>query len=155
MWPAKSRLPLPAPGRYGRRTDQPFAREADVRFRYFDPLQQSTVEGELSAGEVGELVGLVAALRADLAPALELTGRDGSSLVLGVVADRAVVLWTGADGTSCHSVGGPHDGRVSFDYFGAFTQVPGHYTVPLSAAVDAVRGYVRTGGAPSLPLAAD
>ncbi len=126
-----------------------------MRFRYFDPMQQSTVEGDLSAAEVGELVGLVAQLRADCSPALELSGRDGSSLVLGVARDRAVVLWTSSDGTSCHSVGGPHDGRVTFDYFGAFTQVPGHYTVPLATAVHAASDYVRSGGAPALPLAAD
>jgi hypothetical protein len=129
-----------------------------VRFRYFDPHQQSTVEGELSAGvEVAELVGLVQQLRSDCSPALELTGRDGSSLVLGISRDRAVVLWTSADGTTSHSVGGPHDERVHFDYFGALTQVPGHYTVPLTAAVDAVGGYVdgRVGASPALPLAVD
>jgi hypothetical protein len=129
-----------------------------VRFRYFDPLQQSTVEGEMTAGaEVAELVGLVTQLRADCSPALELAGRDGSSLVLGISRDRAVVLWTSADGTTSHSVGGPHEGRVHFDYFGAITQVPGHYTVPLSRAVDAAGGYVdgRNGCCPSLPLAVD
>lgn len=130
-----------------------------MRFRYFDPLQQSTIEGELTAGvEVAELVGLVTQLRADCAPALELNGRDGSSLVLGISRDRAVVLWTSADGTTSHSVGGPHDERVIFDYFGAFTQVPGHYTVPLTAAVHAAGGYVDghgRGAWSSLPLAID
>lgn len=129
-----------------------------MRFRYFDPLQQSTVEGELTEGsEVAELVGLVRQLREDCSPALELAGRDGTSLVLGIARDRAVVLWTSADGTTSHSVGGPHDERVIFDYFGAFTQVPGHYTVPLTTAVDAVGGYVdgRSSGCPSLPLAVD
>jgi hypothetical protein len=129
-----------------------------VRFRYFDPHQQSTVEGDLTAGaEVAELVGLVTQLRVDCSPALELTGRDGSSLVLGIARDRAVVLWTSADGTTSHSIGGPYEERVNFDYFGAFTQVPGHYTVPLTAAVDAAGGYVdsRAGTCPSLPLAVD
>ena len=129
-----------------------------MRFRYFDPLQQSTIEGELSAGaEVAELVGLVTQLRSDCSPALELAGRDGSSLVLGIAKDRAVVLWTSADGTTSHSVGGPHDERVNFDYFGALTQVPGHYTVPLTTAVDAAGGYVdgRPGSSPALPLAVD
>lgn len=129
-----------------------------MRFRYFDPLQQSTVEGELCAGaEVAELVVLVTQLRADCSPALELAGSDGSSLVLGVARDRAVVLWTSADGTTRHSVGGPFDERVNFDYFGAITQVPGHYTVPLRTAVDAVGSYVdgRAGHCPSLPLAVD
>lgn len=129
-----------------------------MRFRYFDPHQQSTVEGELSGGtEVAELVTLVTQLRTDCSPALELTGRDGSSLVLGVARDRAVVLWTSADGTTSHSIGGPHDERVNFDYFGAFTQVPGHYTVPLATAVQAAGGYVdgRPGASPPLPLAVD
>jgi hypothetical protein len=127
-----------------------------VRFRYFDPLQQSTVEGELSAeAEVAELVELVGQLRTDCSPALELSGRDGSSLVLGVARDRAVVLWTSADGTTSHSVGGPHEGHVIFDYFGAFTQVPGNYTVPLTLAVDAAGGYLHSGGCPSIPLAVD
>jgi hypothetical protein len=121
-------------------------------------LQQSTVEGELSAGaEVAELVGMITQLRADCSPALELAGRDGSSVVLAVARDRAVVLWTSADGTTSHSVGAPSDECVNFDYFGAITQVPGHYTVPLRIAVDAVGGYVdsRSGRCPSLPLAVD
>lgn len=131
-----------------------------MRFRYFDPMQQSTVEGDLSAGaEVAELVALVTQLRADCSPALELTSRDGSSLVLGIARDRAVVLWTSADGTSSHSVGEPFGDRVVFDYFGAFTQVPGHYTVPLSTAVSAAGGYVDgyagTGASPALPLVMD
>jgi Immunity protein Imm1 len=131
-----------------------------VRFRYFDPLQQSTIEGDLTAGaEVAELVALVTQLRADCSPALELTSRDGSSLVLGIARDRAVVLWTSADGTSSHSFGGSHGDRVVFDYFGAFTQVPGHYTVPLSAALHAAGGYVDryadTGASPALPLVID
>ncbi len=131
-----------------------------MRFRYFDPMQQSTIEGELTVGaEVAELVGLVTQLRADCSPALELTGRDGSSLVLGIARDRAVVLWTSAEGTTSHSVGGPNDDRVVFDYFGAFTQVPGHYTVPLRTAVVAAGGYVdgygRSGAWPSLPLVVD
>jgi hypothetical protein len=127
-----------------------------VRFRYFDPLDQSTVEGELHAGsEVAELVAVVTQLRADCSPAVELSGRDGSSLVLGIARDRAVVLWTSADGTTRHSVGSAAAERVAFDYFGAVTQVPGHYTVPLAAAVDAASSYVRSGGAPSVPLAAD
>ena len=130
-----------------------------MRFRYFDPLQQSTVEGELTAGaEVAELVALVTQLRADCSPALELTGRDGSSLVLGISRDRAVVLWTSADGTTSHSVGTASDERVVFDYFGAFTQVPGHYTVPLTAAVHAAGGYVDMQGRgawASVPLAVD
>jgi hypothetical protein len=130
-----------------------------VRFRYFDPLQQSTVEGELTEGaEVAELVALVTQLGGDCSPALELTGRDGSSLVLGIAQDRAVVLWTSADGTTSHSVGGPSEARAVFDYFGAFTQVPGHYTVPLTAAVHAAGGYVDAhgrGGWATLPLAVD
>lgn len=130
-----------------------------MRFRYFDPLQQSTVEGELTAGtEVAELVGMVTQLRADCSPALELTGADGSSLVLGVARDRAVVLWTAPDGTTRHTTGGPSDARVVFDYFGAFTQVPGHYTVPLTAAVSAAGGFVDARGRgawAALPLAVD
>ncbi|MFN2560989.1 MAG: Imm1 family immunity protein [Jatrophihabitans sp.] len=131
-----------------------------MRFRYFDPTQQSTVEGELSAGaEVAELVALVTQLRGDCSPALELTGRDGSSLVLGIANDRAVVLWTSAEGTTSHSIGGSPDERVVFDYFGAFTQVPGNYTVSLATAVVAagsyVDGYGRSGATPSLPLVID
>ncbi|MCW2657982.1 MAG: hypothetical protein JWR06_2175 [Jatrophihabitans sp.] len=130
-----------------------------MRFRYFDPMQQSVIEGELSGGaHVAELVGVVTDLRADCSPALELAGRDGSSLVLGIARDRAVVLWTTADGTTRHSVGG-HGEHVMFDYFGACTQVPGNYTVPLTRAVDAAGGYVdgypATMTAPGLPFALD
>jgi hypothetical protein len=129
-----------------------------VRFRYFDPLQQSTVEGELTAGaEVAELVGLVTQLRAECSPALELTGRDGSSLVLGIAHDRAVVLWTSADGTTSHSVGGADSDRVNFDYFGAITQLPAHFTVPLTTALHAAGSYVdgRPAGSAGLALAVD
>lgn len=130
-----------------------------MRFRYFDPMQQSTVEGDLAAGnEVAELVGLLTALRADCVPALELVGRDGSSLVLGIADDRAVVLWTSAEGASSHSVGAGAD-RVSFDYFGALTQVPGHFAVPLATALDAAGTYVdeyaASGAGPALPLVRD
>jgi hypothetical protein len=90
---------------------------------------------------------------------LELSGRDGSSLVLGIARDRAVVLWTSADGTTSHSVGERRDQHVMFDYFGACTQVPGHYAVPLPLALSAAGGYVedyaRTAAPPSLPLAVD
>jgi hypothetical protein len=139
-----------------------------VRFRYFDPLQQEVVEGELvDSDQVVELVGVVTGLRADCSPALEFADLDGSSLVLGIAHDRAVVLWTTADGTTRHSVGA-HADRITFDYFGACTQVPGHYSVPLADAVDAAGGYVdavSSGAAlvgvggraarPSLPLALD
>jgi hypothetical protein len=138
----------------------PTTREDDVRFRYFDPMQQSTIEGDLADGaEVADLVGRLTALRADCVPALELSGRDGSSLLLGVSADRAVVLWTSAEGASSHSIGARADGRVAFDYFGALTQLPGHFAVPLATALHAAGGYVeayaRTGAVPALPLAAD
>jgi hypothetical protein len=131
-----------------------------VRFRYFDPMQQSVVEGELRGGaQVAELVGVVTDLRADCSPALELAGReDGSSVVLGIARDRAVVLWTTADGTTRHSVGAQGE-HVMFDYFGACTQVPGHYTVPLTSAVHAAGGYVdaypATTAGPALPFALD
>lgn len=126
-----------------------------MRFRYFDPLQQSTVEGDLGAGsEVAELVGLVTQLRSSCVPAFELTSRDGSSLVLGVSQEHAVVLWTSAEGTSSHSIGAGGE-RVAFDYFGAMTQLPAHYSVPLMTALDAVDGYAETGTPPALPLAAD
>ena len=131
-----------------------------MRFRYFDPMQQSTIEGDLTAGaEVAELVDLLTTLRADCVPALELSGSDGSSMVLGVSADRAVVLWTSAEGTSSHSIGAASGERMAFDYFGALTQLPGHFAVPLATALDAAGGYVEayatTGAVPALPLAAD
>lgn len=139
-----------------------------MRFRYFDPMQQEVVEGELvDSDQVAHLVGVVTELRADCCPALEFADLDGSSLVLGIAHDRAVVLWTTADGTTRHSVGA-HADHVMFDYFGACTQVPGHYTVPLTTAVDAAGGYVDavSNGAtpaaigaraprPSLPFALD
>lgn len=131
-----------------------------MRFRYFDPLQQSIVEGDLQAGaDVADLVGRVSDLRAECSPALELAGPDGSSMVIGVDRDRAVVLWTTADGTTRHSIGGAPTERAMFDYFGACTQVPGHYAVPLAAAVSAAGGYVdrypATLTAPALLMALD
>lgn len=127
-----------------------------MRFRYFDPLEQSVVEGELQDGtEVAGLVGRLAELRAECSPALELAGADGSSLVLGVDRDRAVVLWTGADGTTRHSIGGAPSERAMFDYFGACTQMPGHYAVPLATAVTAAGSYVDGVASLTLPLVRD
>lgn len=122
-----------------------------MRFRYFDPMQQALIEGELvDSDQVAELVGVVTELRADLCPALEFADLDGSSLVLGIARDRAVVLWTTADGTTRHSIGA-HADRIMFDYFGACTQVPGHYTVALATALDAAGGYVDAVGSAALP----
>ena len=131
-----------------------------MRFRYFDPLEQSAVEGDLTAGsEVCDLVALVTRLRADCVPALELTGADGSSMMLGISRDRAVVLWTSAEGTTSHSVGAPGGERMAFDYFGALTQLPAHYSVPLATALTAAGTYVDryddTGAVPALLLAVD
>ncbi|MGI8680190.1 MAG: Imm1 family immunity protein [Jatrophihabitans sp.] len=131
-----------------------------MRFRYFDPMQQSVVEGQLSAGaDVAELVGRIADLGVDCSPALEIVDADGTSIVLGVDHDRAVVLWTTADGTTRHSIGGAAGERAMFDYFGARTQMPGHYAVPLATAVTAAGSYVdRFPGslaAPALPMALD
>src|SRR5437899_9114644 len=83
-----------------------FVPEVVVRFRYFDPLQQATVEGDLGgAAEVSDLVTTVQALRSQCPPALEFAAADGTSLVLGVAEDRAVILWTDPGGTTSHSVG--------------------------------------------------
>jgi hypothetical protein len=114
-----------------------------VRFRYFDAAEQSTVEGDVHhGGEVAELITMVGALRADRAPAVELLGGDGSSLVVGVAGDRAVLLFTDAAGTATHSVGpGDGSGGVVFDYFGSYTELPASYAVPVRVAVAAADGF--------------
>jgi hypothetical protein len=122
-----------------------------VRFRYFDPLEQSTVEGDLrSTGEVAELISMVGGLRVARAPAIELVGTDGSSLVVGVAGERAVLLFTDADGAAAHSVSAApaHDGvaagsdsGVVFDFFGSYTELPSAYAVPVRVAVEAADGF--------------
>jgi hypothetical protein len=135
-----------------------------VRFRYFDPLQQSTVEGSVhSAADVAELVEIVAALRAGPAPAVEFVGHEGTSLMLGIAAERerAVLLWTDAQGHTLHTVDVAASGPdrpgpgVIFDYFGSYTELPGEYGVALSIALEAAGRYVETGQAPALALASD
>lgn len=131
-----------------------------MRFRYFDPAQQSTVAGDVhSAGEVRELVALVLRLSCGPAPAVEFAGHDGSSLVVGVAGPRAALLWTDAEGGTAHSVSASTADLISegvaFDYFGAFTELPGSYAVPTDVAVAAAVDYVVTGGAPALLMALD
>ena len=118
-----------------------------MRFRYFDPAEQSTVEGDVRpGGEVEELIALVGRLRTDRAPAVELIGPDGSTLVVGVAEDRAVLLFTDSAGVAAHSIGAPEHagagGGVVFDYFGSYTELPASYAVPVAAAVAAADGFV-------------
>jgi hypothetical protein len=119
-------------------------RTAVVRFRYFDPAEQSTVEGDVRAGgEMAELLTLVGSLRADRSPAVELVGGDGSSLVVGVSGERAVLLFTDAAGAATHSVATSAGDRsgVVFDFFGSYTELPGSYAVPVGVAVEAADGF--------------
>ncbi len=131
-----------------------------VRFRYFDPRQQSTVAGDVhSAHDTAELVGLVLRLSSGPTPAVEFAGHDGSSLVLGVSGPRAALLWTDADGRAAHSVAASTADLISqcvaFDYFGAYTELPGAYAVPTDQAVAAAAEYVTTGSPPALLMALD
>lgn len=132
-----------------------------MRYRYFDPFEQSVVEGEVATGaEVAPLVGRVTGSRGRRAPALEFAPGDGASMLLGVDLDRAVVLWTTADGLTRHTIGAPSDELTAmFDFFGSCTQMPGHYAVPLATAVgaagDFVDRYPVAGAGPALPFAMD
>lgn len=133
---------------------------AAVRFRYFDPAQQSSVEGEVrSPDEVAELVGLVLRQPGSHSPALEFVRHDGCSLLLGVNGPRAVLLWTDAEGRTSHSVATSTADLIGegvvFDYFGAYTELPAGYSVPLDIAVAAVAEYVRTGEPPAVLMALD
>jgi hypothetical protein len=138
----------------------PAIRRRIVRFRYFDPSQQATVEGEVhTATDVAELMGLVLRLPGSHAPAVEFAGHDGSSLVVGVAGPRAVVLWTDVEGHTAHTVAASSadligDGVV-FDYFGAYTEMPAGYSVPTDVAVAAAVDYVVTGAAPVVLMALD
>ena len=84
---------------------------------------------------------MVGSLRADRAPAVELVGSDGSSLVVGVAGERAVLLFTDAAGSAAHSVGGTSGSGVVFDFFGSYTELPGSYAVPVGVAVEAADGF--------------
>ena len=127
-----------------------------MRFRYFDPSQQSTVDGEVTShADLSELVGHVASLRGGAgAPALELSRHDGSSLVLGLSGDRAVLLWTDPSGETAHSVGATGGDSLVFDYFGAYTELPASYAVRSAEAIDAAAGYL-DGGRPRAALVAE
>ena len=130
-----------------------------MRFRYFDPAEQSTVEGDVrSDGDVAELISMVGGLRADRVPAVELVGTDGSSLVVGVAGDRAVLLFTDSAGSAAHSIGGASGSGVVFDFFGSYTELPASYAVPVGVAVEAAGGFAagaRPPAAQGLQLAAD
>jgi hypothetical protein len=139
-----------------------------VRFRYFDPTEQSTVEGDVRSGaEVAELISLVGGLRAGRAPAVELVGTDGSSLVVGVAGDRAVLLFTDAAGAGAHSARGAdrageneanETSGVVFDFFGSYTELPASYAVPVPVALAAADGFaagVRPPVVSGLELVAD
>ena len=130
-----------------------------MRFRYFDPDQQTAVDGEInSTADVVELVGLVLRLPGANSPAVELSGHDGSSLVVGVSGPRAVLLWTDATGRAAHSVAPSTDligEGVVFDYFGAYTEMPAAYSVSVDVAVAAAAEYVATGRPPAVLMAMD
>ena len=130
-----------------------------MRYRYFDPGQQTTVDGEIIApGEVAELVGLVLRMPGANSPAVELTGHDGSSLVVGVSGPRAVLLWTDSTGRAAHSVAPSTDligDGVVFDYFGAYTEMPASYSVAVDVAVAAAAEFVATGRPPAVLMAMD
>ncbi|MCW2495601.1 Imm1 family immunity protein [Jatrophihabitans sp.] len=130
-----------------------------MRFRYFDPSEQSTIEGDVQSGpEVAELISLVGGLRTGRAPAVELVGNDGSSLVVGVAGERAVLLFTDACGEAAHSVSETAGPGVVFDFFGSYTELPGGYAVPVGVAVEAADGFAagaRPPAASELRLAHD
>lgn len=131
-----------------------------MRFRYFDPSQQSTVEGHVySRVEAGELVGLMLRQPGAHSPAVEFLGHDGSSLLVGVSGPRAVLLWTDAEGHTTHSVAASCADLIGegvvFDCFGAYTEMPASYSVPTDVAVAAAADYVETGAAPALLMAFD
>jgi Immunity protein Imm1 len=131
-----------------------------VRFRYFDPSQQSSVEGDVRTDrDVAELIGLVLRLHGSHSPAIEFAGHDGSSLMVGISGPRAVLLFTSPEGNTSHSVAASTadligDGVV-FDYFGAYTEMPAAYSVPTDVAVSAAADYVTSGLAPAVFMALD
>lgn len=131
-----------------------------MRFRYFDPAQQSTVEGDVqSRADATELIGLVIRLPGSHVPAVEFLGHDGSSLLIGISGPRAVLLFTAADGRTTHSLAEScadlMGEGVVFDCFGAYTEMPASYCIATGAAVAAAGDYVETSGTPALLLAVD
>jgi hypothetical protein len=127
-----------------------------MRFRFFDPVQHVTVDGEVrGATDIAELVSLVLRVPSSHTPAIEFADHNGAVLVLGICGTRAVLLWTDAQGRSAHTASPSIDlieDGVVFDYFGAYAEMPASYGVPIDVAVHGVREFLATGDAPSAVL---
>ncbi len=130
-----------------------------MRFRYFDPAEQATVEGRVhSTDEVAELVSMIRTLGGAESPAVEFAGHDGSSVVLGIAGERAALLCTDASGITSHSVAASAadlEAAIVFDYFGAYTELPASYVIRTRDAVRVVGDYVGSGAVVGLVLATD
>lgn len=118
-----------------------------MRFRYFDPTQQQTIDGDVRGRtDVAELIAMISTISGGGgSPAVELSRHDGSTLMIGPTAERAVILWTRPDGETSHSVGGVEGDAIVFDYFGAYTEMPARFSIPLASAVIAAGDYVEHG----------
>ncbi len=97
-----------------------------------------------SAAELRDVLGVVARHGGERGiPALELTGDDGSILVIAQMGDRMVLSWVDPEGTSMHSVGSAEDGQmVVFDYFDSYTEVPAQFAVGREAAITAATAFL-------------
>jgi hypothetical protein len=118
-----------------------------VRFRYFDPSQQQTIDGDVRGRtEVAELISMISTVSSGSgSPAVELSRHDGSTLVIAPSDERAVLLWTEPGGVTSHTVGDDQGESLVFDYFGAYTEMPARFSIPLSAAVGAAGDYLELG----------
>jgi Immunity protein Imm1 len=115
---------------------------------YFNPHDEEVVECELNGGAALQtLIEDVLRLSSGRGhPALELRREDGSSLSIGTDGSRACLVWTNALGDSFHSLGIGESGPVVvYDYFGSWSEAPASVLVPLAAAVDSARQFLRNG----------
>jgi len=120
-----------------------------VTARFYDQNRDAEVEHVLSGDwGVAELVAAVTELPTGRGcPAAELARADGSTLSLGTDGEWAVLVWVDSLGASHHSVGKDSRANFIYDYFGSWSEAPGHCQVPLEHATAAMARFAEHGTA--------
>lgn len=102
---------------------------------YYDSAEGSHHKISLnSSEELDRVVALVRRMPSPRGvPAIELQGSDGSSLVVGLSDDRAILSYGDSLDNTYHSIAQDDTaaGIISFDHFGTYTEMPTEYSIPV------------------------